>query len=119
MKRFIIVLIFCLTCAFIVHMTLFDQIYNYQNISDALFVVGIFIFFLSLIAITEATKIFLIFSYGAKSVLKRKNFQYQSYYEYVKDKEKEKRTPYVTEAFIISVVFIVVSLILSYIVLNQ
>ncbi len=113
MKKFIIALLISLACVFIIHLTLFDNAYSYQSLSNALFVVGIFMFFIGLIIITEASKMFLIIGYSFKAFIKRKEFKYKSYYDYMKEKQKEKTTPYALQMFIISIGYLVTSYILA------
>ena len=119
MKRLIITTITSLIVIYIVHLSLFGNTFTHETVSNAFFVVGIVMFFFSLIAITDATKLFLIFSYGYKSVRKRKNFQYKSYYDYMSAREKKNITPYSIQVFVLSILYLLASLVLAYIELSN
>lgn len=117
MKRFLVTLFGSLLCVSIVHMLLFDNAFTFKSISDAFFVVGLIMFFCNLIAISKARNGVLIVGYSIKSVLKRllkqSDFNYTSYYDYLKDKQQESVSSLAIQAFIISIVYIVTSLVLA------
>ena len=64
----------------------FEGRYEYAFIADALFVTGIIMFFIGLILMTDATKIFTSFGYTFKVMFRRQPMS-QSYYDYKLAKE--------------------------------
>jgi len=75
-------------------------------------------FFIGLMLITNAPRVFLIFTYSVKQVFQRKNFPYKTYYDYYAEKEKDKVTPYALPIFVMSIIYLGISLILAYMVLQ-
>ncbi len=65
----------------------FEGRYEYAFVADALFVTGIIMFFMGLIMMTDATKIFTSFGYTFKVMFRRKPMS-QSFYDYKLAKEQ-------------------------------
>jgi len=63
-------------------------------------------FFISLIGLTDADKIFRIAVYSFKLVRRKNRKKYSNYYEYVKDVEGEKIIPFAFEMMLTSIVYI-------------
>lgn len=91
---------------YIVQWTLFDNEWSYSSISNAFFVVGLPMFFISLIGLTDADKIFRIAVYSFKLVRRKNRKKYSNYYEYVKDVEGEKIIPFAFEMMLTSIVYV-------------
>ena len=85
MKYYLIVFMIATVSAFGVNRAAFDGLLEARQISDSIFVVGIFMFFLGLIAVTGSGKVFSGFSYTFNIVFKRKEMKNKSYYEFVKE----------------------------------
>ncbi len=114
MKKFLITFAISLTCVYVIHITLFQGAYTYESISNALFIVGIFMFFFGLLSITDANKIFLILNYSIKSALYKKNFKYKTYYDYYIENERNGITPFTIAITAISIIYITISYILAH-----
>lgn len=93
--------------------TYYDGNMKTQNISDALFVIGLFMFFMGLIAMTNARKIFIGFKYTFKTRFSRKFDKSKSYYDYSNEQNKNNTTVLGTPMFILGIVYIAVSLYLA------
>lgn len=111
MKRFMITLIASALIIFGLHYILYRFTFTYESVANSVFSVGIFMFFISLIIVTGANQLFHIVTYGFKAFF-RKNSGYKTYYEYLMDKRKGKSL-YGIHMFIISIGYIVISLILA------
>ncbi len=77
-----------------------------QAISNAFFMIGLMMFLISLIIITDAGKIFLIISYSFKSVKQSHDLKHKSYFEYMKSKEREEMTPYAFQLLIVGAIYL-------------
>lgn len=118
MKQFIKTIIVSLILIFLAHYFIFDFEFTEDAISNAIFLVGIMMFFLGLMLITNAPRIFMIFTYSVKQVFSRKNFPYKSFYDYYAEKEKDPVTPYAVPILVMSIIYLGISLILAYMVLQ-
>lgn len=94
------------------HLLVFGTEITTRNTSDALFVVGLFMFFISLIAVTDAAKVFIGFTYTFKQMFKRNRDKYSNYYDYSNRKEKGEGQFGIGTLFI-SIVFLTIAFILA------
>jgi uncharacterized ion transporter superfamily protein YfcC len=113
MKRILYPLGISLTLVFIIHLTLFDNSYTLKDMSNAFFVVGLIMFLVGLMAVTDASKIFMIFVYSVKQTRRQHRKTYPTYYDYAKEREKEKMIPYALEILIIGIIYLIVAFSLS------
>lgn len=118
MKRFIIALLGSLLCIYLVHLIFFDNAYTLKSLSNAFFIVGLVMFFLSLIAISNAKNLFLVVSYSFKSFFKRHDSKHKSYYDYASDNRKKGISPFALQIFIISIGILTISFVLAQFVMN-
>lgn|GEM_PF-2339376 len=114
MKRFLITLLITLAIVSTVHVLFNGFTIGYDTASDSLFIVGIFMFFISIIAMTDATKVFISFGYQVKSLFGKFRKQHRSYLEYYQDKSKGSVGQAGVNGFIISIIYIAVSVYLAY-----
>lgn len=98
----------------IIHVLFNGFTIGYDTASDSLFIVGIFMFFISIIAMTDATKVFISFGYQIKSLFGKFRKEHRSYLEYYQDKSKGSVGQTGVNGFIISIIYIVTSVILAY-----
>jgi len=112
-KRFIIALVVSILFVILLNIIMFKNTFTYETISNSVFIIGLIMFFYGLLAITNAFKLFNVVSYGLKSVIKRKTFRQKSYYDYLKEKEKEGQIPYTIELLVIGIVYVIISLVLA------
>jgi len=113
LKYFVLTLFISAFIMFVVHLTLFENLYTYKSISNAIFVVALMMFFVSLISITDADKIFRIAVYSFKSIRRKTNKKYKTYYDYAKDKENEKLIPFAIEMMLLSILYFGIAYYLS------
>ncbi len=114
MKRFLLTLLITSTIVALVHVLFNGFTIRYDTASDSLFIVGIFMFFISIIAMTDATKVFISFGYQIKSMFGKFRKEHRSYHEYYQDKSKGSVGQAGVNGFIISIIYIVTSVILAY-----
>ena len=119
MKRLLITYLVSIIIVQVIHMAFFDNLFTPESISNALFIVGLFMFFISLIIVTDAGRILMIVSYSFKSVIKRNEFKYRNYYEYMKDREREEMLPYTIQLLIVGTTYLIVAFILAQIVIGN
>lgn len=119
MRKFVITFLASGVCIFIMHIILYENRFSYESVSNSMFVVGIVMFFLSLIVITGAGNLFQTLTYGFKYLFRRKTAPYKSYYDYVEERKNRPKTHYALHVFILSIGYIVISFILSQIELNS
>ena len=112
MIRFIVSLLIALGLSAGYIMLVFENAYTLRNISDALFIVGLFLFFSSLIAVTDAAKVFIGFTYTFKNMFKRHREKYSNFYDYSKAKEARKSSFGLGTLFI-SILFLTTAVILA------
>jgi len=117
MKKFAVRFIFTGIIVMILLVTLYESRFNLKDIADAIFVVGIFTFFLSLISVTDASKIFygMGYTFGNfyRSVILRQKAR-NSFYEYAQKKNKQKDNPLGVSMMIVGVVYIAVSVYIGF-----
>jgi len=113
LKYFVVTLLISALIIYLVHYTIFDNLYTFKSISNAIFVVGLMMFFVSLISITDADKIFRIAVYSFKSIRRKTNKKYRTYYDYALDKENEKMIPFALEMMLISILYFAIAFYLS------
>ncbi|MFP4177345.1 MAG: DUF3899 domain-containing protein [Acholeplasmataceae bacterium] len=113
MKRILYPLLISLALVFIVHLTLFDNTYTTKDVSNAFFVVGLVMFLVGLMVITDASKIFMVVVYSFKQMRRQHRKDYPTYYDYAKEREKEGMVPYALEIFLIGIVYLIVAFIFS------
>ncbi len=65
---------------------------NIENFSNALFFIGLPLFFFGLISITGANRIFIAMGYTFKNIFRRHRVTYSSYHEYITSKQAEKES---------------------------
>lgn len=113
MKRIFYPLVISLVLIFVIHLTLFDNAYTFKSMSNAFFVVGLIMFLIGLMAVTDASKIFMIFVYSVKQTRRQHRKTYPTYYDYAKEREKEKMIPYAMHILIIGIVHLIAAFVLS------
>ena len=113
LKYFVITLVVSAAIMYLVHYTIFDNMYTYKAMSNAIFMVALMMFFVSLISITDADKVFRIAVYSFKSIRRKTSKKYKTYYDYAKDKENEKMIPFAPEMLILSIMYIALAYVLS------
>lgn len=113
LKYFVVTLLISAGVIYLVHYTIFDNLYTYKSISNAFFVVGLMMFFVSLISITDAEKMFRIAVYSFKSIRRKTRKKYKTYYDYAIDKENDKLIPFALEMMFISIVYFAIAFYLS------
>ncbi len=98
----------------------FQANFNYKNILDATFVVGIVFFAIGLIIVTGAGKVFRGIGFLAKKLVGRK-YQNYTYFDYVSEQNEVKQPKSSSGATIFTTgsILMVVSLILSYMYIYQ
>lgn len=112
-KHFVLTLLISGLIIYLVHATIFDNLYSYKSLSNAIFVVGLMMFFVSLISITDADKVFRIVVYSFKSISRKTNKKYNTYYDYALDKGNEKLIPFGLEMMLVSFIYFAVAYYLS------
>jgi uncharacterized membrane protein YGL010W len=117
MKRIIsslIITVIALILSFVVHMIAYQFDFTYYSVSDSLFVIGMILFFVGIIFITNASFIFNGLTYAFR-VLWFPKFkeQYASYKDYKDEHQHKRNSFFALEALIIAFVFIGVAYILS------
>lgn len=95
----------------------FDPVRPYgENLSNALWFIGMPMFFFGLISLTGANRIFIAIGYTFKNIFKRHRQTYRSYHEYMEAKNAEKEeqdTPNSGFAvFFISIIYLIIAFIL-------
>lgn len=108
-KGFVTNLIFSASIVAIFLYTYFDGDMKTQNISDALFVIGLFMFFMGLISMTKAREVFIGFKYTFKTRFSRKFDKSKSYYDYSAEQKKNSTEVLGIPMFIIGIIYIAVS----------
>lgn len=114
MKRFFLTLLITFSIVAIIHVLFNGFTIRYDTASDSLFIVGIFMFFISIIAITDAKKVFISFGYQVKSMFGKFRKEHRNYLEYYQEKSKGSVGQAGVNGLIISIIYIVVSVILAY-----
>ena len=109
MKRLLITFVISIILVAIAQYLFFDNAFTYESMSNSLFIVGLMMFLISLIIVTDAGKIFMIVSYSFKAVRKRDDFKYKSYYDYMKDNEREEMTPYAMQMMIAGITYLIIA----------
>ncbi|MFH5882195.1 DUF3899 domain-containing protein [Liberiplasma polymorphum] len=118
MKRLLITFVISILLVLLTQYLFFENAFTHESMSNSLFIIGLMMFFISLIIVTDAGKIFMIVSYSFKSVMKRDDFRYKSYYDYMKDKEREEMTPYAFQMMIAGITYLIIAYIFAQIVLR-
>ena len=118
MIKFLISLLFSLGLAGGYHLLAFGTTYSIRNTSDAFFVVGLLLFFMSLIAITDAAKVFIGFGYTFKNMFKKHRNKYSSYVDYANRKNAKEGNTFGLGTLLISILFLTISFILAHQYLN-
>lgn len=119
MRRFFITLLITFMIVIGMQLLMHGTIITYESASNALFYVGIFMFFISIIAMTDATKVFLSMGYQFKSLFGKFRREHRSYLEYYQDKSKGSVGQVGVNGFLISILYIVLSVVLANMHLNQ
>ena len=112
MIKFLLSLVASLLLAFGYYLLVFGTAYEIRNVSDALFVVGLLLFFLSLIAITDAARVFMSFAYTFKNLFKSHREKYTNFYDYSQAK-KDNTSSFGLSTLFISIVFIVAAALIA------
>lgn len=111
--RFFIILFCELAIAALIALLRYSN-WSFVNLSDGLFIIGIILFFMSLIMYLGAYKVFSGFNYVTRTFFS-KNYkdQYPKYSDYVEQKDVKEKSPMWLDMVIISAMLIIVSFILG------
>lgn len=112
LKKFIITLVIYIALLFVSYRLIFEDLpFDKRTISDTLFYVGLPLFFISLMSITNAGNLFAFVGYSVKSMFKR-NFR-TPYHEYHSRRMKKNLSVVPVYLFIFSTICIIISVILA------
>ena len=118
MKKFLIRFILTGLIVLALLVTYYENRFDLKDISDALFVVGIFTFFMSLISITDASKIFYGMGYTFGNMFGRRNRKKTSFYDYAQAKNKKRDNPLGISMLLVGVLYIGVSVYIGFFILG-
>jgi hypothetical protein len=91
----------------------FDSDFSMRTLVDAMFVVGMIFFSFGILTSSNVRKSFRGFAYTFNRVFKR-NYKHLSFYDYVIEKEAQKKEPVTgVAAMLVGLIHIVVSVIIS------
>lgn len=113
MKNYLGVLVFALLAAVGVNRAAFDGSLEARLISDSLFVVGIFMFFIGLIAVMGAGGIFKGFSYTFKNIFRRSQMKSKTYFDYSQEYEQKLPKEIAQAVFVVGIIFVVTALLIA------
>ncbi len=108
-KGFVSNLVFSASIIAIFLFTYYEGDLKTQNISDALFVIGLFMFFMGLISVSKAREVFIGFKYTFKTRFSKKFDKSMSYYDYSSEQKKNNTEVLGIPMFIVGVIYIAVS----------
>ncbi|PKK94253.1 MAG: hypothetical protein CVV61_00455 [Tenericutes bacterium HGW-Tenericutes-6] len=112
LKKFIITLIVYIAILFVSYQLIFGDLpYEARTVSDTLFYVGLPIFFISLLSITNAGNLFIFVGYSLKSIFTK---SYRTpYHEYHRHRMSKSISVIPVYLFILSIICIIISVILA------
>jgi len=116
MRNFMISLILSISAAVLIVVVAFEQNFSIRYVSDAMFIVGLVMFFLGIIMMTGAAGIFIAAGYTFKSFFSRKRKTHASFYEYMVETQKEKGAYDGVATFTNGVIFLSIAFYLAYLV---
>lgn len=93
-------------------LTITDAVWGHPliiQISNALFVVGIFLFFIGLIMLSAATDIFISFGYTFKVMFRRDKLEQKDFHDYSQARQKERGKYYGISIFLVGIIFVAVA----------
>lgn len=112
--RLLLILAATLGLALGVHLLVYKEIFTYESMSNALFVVGMIIFLPSLVVLTKAYEVFQGIQYSMR-VLFSPNYRklYPKYSDYKEEKSEKIKTSVFYEILIASSITVVTAIILA------
>jgi hypothetical protein len=118
-KRYLNTIAIALVLAYILHIIVYRFSYTLKTVSDVLFFVGILMFFISLLSISGANKVFITLGYSFRSIFGRQHKKYDNLYDYTQAKDKKKLGKYGNPMIFVGIIMVIASLILAYLSLNN
>ena len=113
LKRTILTATFSVLVIYVIINGVYDGVYNLRTMVDAMFVVGMIMFFAGIILVTNITQVFYGISYTFKQAFSRK-FKYKNYYDYMVDREKGKESTIGLPMLLFGLAYLIVSTYISY-----
>lgn len=116
MKQFRLAIIFLtlLVLSLLLHLLIYGSRFNIGNAANALFVVGMITFLPTIIAMTQAYRVFQGFNYAFRSLISTAFRQtYPKFSDYKTEKDVKIKTSVFLEAFIASGLVVLIGIILS------
>ena len=111
-KSFIATILFSALLIMLLLFTYYDQVYTIEHFADAIFMIGITMFFMGLISVTNASRVFTGAGYAFKSIYTRRGTGNKTFYQYSAEKKKEKSL-FSTPIFIVGLGYIIISVFLA------
>ena len=88
--------------------------YDVHNLSNAFFVVGLAMFFASIMTITDASRMFVGIGYAFKSIFTRHKQKYGDYHKYQEGKQdKDSMNVFGLSSLFVSILYVVISVVLA------
>ena len=113
-KKFLITIGSAALLSYLLILTRFNNEFIQINILDATFVVGMVYFFMGLLTVTNATKVFSSTGFALKTLFSpKRRSQHLSFYDYRIQKEKDKNRTTGFPALIVGFLIILMDLIMS------
>ncbi len=114
--RLILLYLGMLALAFLVHVAVYRFAFTAENVSNALFVVGIILFLPSVVAITAAYEIFHGIRYVARVIVNPQfRKEYPQFKDYKEDKTGKVKTTIFFEVLLASFILLIMSYIFSWV----
>ncbi len=112
--RNILIFIGIMLLSLVLHLLVYGTNFNYENISNAMFVLGIITFFSSLIVLTGSYEVFYGIRYSLQALF-AKDFRskYPSFLEFKTDKTVEHNTSFFAEMIISATIIIIIAIVLA------
>ncbi len=117
MVRFIVTLVVSVLIVASIMFFVYDNDYtSMRAVSEAFFYVGLPMFFISLITLTNASTIFISMGYTVKNIFTRHRQKFGDYYEYQKERRENSDSValFGIGALLISVVFLAIAFYYGY-----
>lgn len=119
MKRLLVVLVASGALVFAVlhfyYGTIFEDPYaSPLAIADSLFLIGLPLFFISIILITNLSELFVPLSFTFKKLFNRRSMSSVTLFDYKRERDASNFTAIGIAALIVSVIYIVIAMVISY-----
>ena len=116
MKKFLGILLISGAMVVLILELYYDRAYTFMNVSNALFLIGMPLFFLSIIFITNAVEVFVAIGYTFKKVYHRLRGYgaLPSYYDFKTEREPANLTSFGIAGLLVSIGYLAVAFYIAY-----